>query len=271
MTRWKTVRDGYMRNLRKRLVSGQAAEPKRSYIFAKQLSFLQKTNTTASTDSTLGTPETELTQEKKDEEFADETPKKKTFTESQPRKRKKVEDALIHFMEAPIPVPNVSIANPTTTVEDDDKSFLHSLLPSLKSFSEDEKIEFRLNTLNCIKSIRGKRPTAQYYPYYPSHLQPLSGNQFSGHSNNSNYMTHNSAEKSQLSRISQHSQQFLEQSASSYVPQILQPIQVEQPLPSPAQSTSSLVSQTVQLTPTPQPSPAQSTCSYLSESMNLFD
>nr|CAI5822797.1 unnamed protein product [Callosobruchus analis] len=51
--KWRNIKDSYLKNLKKKTKSGQAANFGRTYIYAKQLSFLQQAATTSETQSSL--------------------------------------------------------------------------------------------------------------------------------------------------------------------------------------------------------------------------
>lgn len=55
---------------------------------------------------------------------------------------------------------------------DEDKSFLESLLPSLKKFNDDQKLEFRIGVLNLIKTITKPLPTIPQCEYTYNYQQP---------------------------------------------------------------------------------------------------
>lgn len=63
---------------------------------------------------------------------------------------------------------------------DENKSFLDSLLPSLKKINDEQKLEFRIGAFNLIKTIANPLPTIPQtqYPIY---------NQQTHYSNNNNY------------------------------------------------------------------------------------
>lgn len=66
-----------------------------------------------------------------------------------PAKRQSdLEDSLISFMNTP--VPNVPAAEPN----DDDRSFFESLIPIVRTFTVDQKLDFRSGVLDLAKKIR---------------------------------------------------------------------------------------------------------------------
>lgn len=90
-----------------------------------------------------------------------------------PTKKRKldIESSLIEFMNTPTPKtpPIVPEINP-------DRSFFESILLSISSFTEDQKLEFRCEILNIIKRMRSQ-PAVQQYGYLPNntHYKPSHG------------------------------------------------------------------------------------------------
>lgn len=72
------------------------------------------------------------------------------YKQNSSKKRKNdLESSLVEFMNTPIPI------TPAIVLEiNPDRSFFESLLPSISSFTEDQKLEFRCEVLNIIKRMR---------------------------------------------------------------------------------------------------------------------
>lgn len=178
MSRWRNVRDNFMRFQRKRLRSGQAASAGRRYIYARQLDFLMGTRENMSTEDSSQA-------EEKDTDVANENlpaqsdeipgparadnPPRRTISAGPPRKRQ-IEDALMAFMQRR--------PEPITLPEDDDQAFFNSLLPMVREFTPDQKLELRMEVLNVIRRIRAmpiptpSRPQTQNFapqltPFHP--------------------------------------------------------------------------------------------------------
>ena len=62
---------------------------------------------------------------------------------------------------------------------DPDKSFLYSLLPYMKSMTEDEKLYFRIETMKFIRSM--KHNVTQVQQQVPSQTQQQQGQVYYGH------------------------------------------------------------------------------------------
>lgn len=154
MGRWRNVRDNFMRFQRKITKSGQAAETGRRYIYARQLDFLMGTRENIPTEASSQAEEedAEADNEEPPAGNTDEIPgpsrtaQRRAAPTAPPRKRK-IEDALLTFMQqrpAPTPAPD----------DDEDRAFFNSLLPMVRGFTPDQKIEFRLELLKMVKRYR---------------------------------------------------------------------------------------------------------------------
>ncbi|KAJ2942750.1 hypothetical protein O0L34_g14938 [Tuta absoluta] len=151
--KWRNIRDSYVRNKKKR--PGQKA-----YMYAKHLKFLD--NVYKQSDK----------QSDDDAEWADDNDrihdprKKRSFTDAEfwqddsdhefsveetKKKKVKKEDNPLEYFESPI-LADTSCS--FSTVEDEDKSFFDSLLPTVRSFDIDQKLEFRSEVLSLLKKIR---------------------------------------------------------------------------------------------------------------------
>ena len=172
MKKWKNIKDCYYKHIKKKTKSGQAAESGRKYIYAQQLSFLQQAAATTETQSSL--------QEEQDEnmpaestEVADSGPgpseRRRELEETRKKKttKRSIEESLINYMNAPIPVAPVD-TNP-------DRAFFESMLPCIQLFTEDEKLYFRGEVLNLAKRMRLSRtnipptPSGGSYYNHPHH------------------------------------------------------------------------------------------------------
>lgn len=72
---------------------------------------------------------------------------------------------------------------------DEDTAFFHSVTPTVKNFSEDEKIEFRMGVLTLIKQIKEKR---RERPHVPPLRSPHYTSTSYSYSNTSEYQNQNS-------------------------------------------------------------------------------
>ncbi|GBM94935.1 hypothetical protein AVEN_82889-1 [Araneus ventricosus] len=75
--------------------------------------------------------------------------KSSPYEENSERKRKPdLEASLIQFMKSPVPQPAAA------PEPDADRSFVDSILPSIKDFTEDQKLEFRSVVLSIVNRMR---------------------------------------------------------------------------------------------------------------------
>ena len=128
--KWQNIKDNFLKSLRKKTKSGQAADSGRRYIYAQQLSFLQQAGATTDTQSSLGVDDEQDNRELSEER--NPTPKEGSEYNRPPhydhnsRKRKRdLESSLIDFMKAPLPSSTVTaVPEPNA-----DRSFFKSILP----------------------------------------------------------------------------------------------------------------------------------------------
>ena len=71
--KWRNIKDNFLKSLRKKTKSGQAADSGRRYIYAQQLSFLQQAGATTDTQSSLGVDDEQDNREPSEE--SNPTPK----------------------------------------------------------------------------------------------------------------------------------------------------------------------------------------------------
>lgn len=169
--KWRNIRDSFVRH-RKRKYG------KRGYVYAKYLTFLTDLYNTKNSQSG-----SDLDCDNDDQSEEDENKLKKigskckkfdllndsslwgsdaedshSTIDNLKRKRTSKQDSNdIEYVETPFPDPSVSYTTPT---EDEDRSFFESLLPAVREFNMDQKLEFRSEVLCLIKGLRssnGKR------------------------------------------------------------------------------------------------------------------
>lgn len=75
-------------------------------------------------------------------------------------KRKKPKEEVIEYVDTPL------LQDPTCSfpIEDEDKSFFDSLLPAVRSFNLDQKLEFRSEVICLIKNIRKRQKKSKLDP-----------------------------------------------------------------------------------------------------------
>ncbi|XP_049879596.1 uncharacterized protein LOC126376311 [Pectinophora gossypiella] len=140
-SKWRNIRDSFVRNAKRK--DGK----KGGYMYAKHLTFLNNTY-----------------KQNSDEEWSDEETRKKanlTKTEVdswsieednslESVKRKIDKQDTIEYVDTPV-LPDATCSYP---IEDEDRSFFDSLLPAVRKFDLDQKLEFRSEVLCLIKTIR---------------------------------------------------------------------------------------------------------------------
>uniref|UniRef100_A0A8C5Q3T1 Uncharacterized protein n=1 Tax=Leptobrachium leishanense TaxID=445787 RepID=A0A8C5Q3T1_9ANUR len=161
MSKWRTVRDNYVRNLKKRgelSKSGLGAKKVRLYIYGEQLSFLKKClEPRAQTSSIDSEPDPFEQSQDYDGNGGEAEHESEVHIETvipmdkpAPSRKKKstdVELALLEFMQAHKPQRSI-------IEDDDDLAFFYSLLPTVKSLTADEKFTFRLQTMQLLQNIK---------------------------------------------------------------------------------------------------------------------
>ena len=160
------------------------------YIYARQLSFLQASMALATTQSTLenpynnDSPHSQSQQEEEEDRSLSEsaTSPAVTLASTPPstsasstgaasKRQREFESSLLQFINSPVAV----------EPPDEDKSFFDSLIPTIKSFNEDQKLDFRSEVLDVVKRIKRQNqtqipsmtfPSQTYHPMFsPSYQQ----------------------------------------------------------------------------------------------------
>lgn len=162
--KWKHLRDAFSLSLKKR--SGDKQTKK--YLYADNLQFLlkifQKDVTESSISDHAQSPESDDETSSTISSAPGPSQAMAGSSVSRPRKRQKpvamdeTDKAIIAALEAS--------SKPSAEI-DEDMAFFTSVTPSLKNFSEDEKLDFRMGVLNLIKNIKANRnrlPVAQNVP-----------------------------------------------------------------------------------------------------------
>lgn len=170
MGRWRTIRDNYVRSLKKQTKnsrSGSAAKKTKLYVYGEQLSFLGKNRELRNTDSNFeDQPLSEPTSPNINEgelnssvniedgsyhEIAGSSSSSLNEKSTNKRKKPNVEQALVDFMESHN---NKFTKNPIE--QDEDMAFFYSLLPTVKSLTVDQKFSFRMQTMQLLNNIKNK-------------------------------------------------------------------------------------------------------------------
>lgn len=145
-SKWRNIRDAYVRNLKR--LAGQ-----KEYIYAKHLAFLNSRymgQTNEQTDDE-SSDEDKITDKSKNIEVlscqSDDEPSIVSVKRQRIEKRTNIE-----FVDTPNVMTNLPDFHHSG--EDEDKSFFNSLLPAVREFNLDQKLEFRCEVLKLIKYIR---------------------------------------------------------------------------------------------------------------------
>lgn len=101
------------------------------------------------------------------ESDAEETP---STIDNLKRRRVTKQENEIEYVDTPFPDATAA-ATYTSSMEDEDRSFFESLLPAVREFNMDQKLEFRTEVLCLIKGIRSKNGRRHYIK-----LDPVTGN-----------------------------------------------------------------------------------------------
>ncbi|XP_047999165.1 uncharacterized protein LOC125236415 [Leguminivora glycinivorella] len=163
--KWRNIRDSFVRNMKK-------PDGKKGYMYAKQLSFLNAVYKGSGSEAEENDSNSnQLWDESEDDDRKrknkrrhfqvlndcnwsdDETP---STIENLKRKRVtniKTEPTL-EFVDTPPSMTPFAEASFNVPTEDEDRSFFESLLPAVRSFDLDQKLEFRCQVITAIKNIR---------------------------------------------------------------------------------------------------------------------
>ena len=178
MGRWRTIRDNYVRSLKKQtnnLRSGSTAKKTKLYVYGKQLSFLGKNRELRNTESNfedqpLSEPASpninkrELNSSVNIEdgsyhEMARSSSSSLNEKSTNKRKKPNVEQALVDFMES-----HNNKVTKKPMEQDEDMAFFYSLLPTVKSLTADQKFSFRMQTMQLIQSLLNTTPATSFRP-----------------------------------------------------------------------------------------------------------
>lgn len=137
--RWKSLRDCFRREvaIQKKTPSGSGFNKRRKYMYFDQLQFLTPTLEQRQTTSSVVEPDPE----------APNTPvSPNKHKKSQKRQSNTFEKDLLQILEKK--------ASPPQDEDDDNKQFLLSLLPTLKSFQGPNNLLLRVEIMNTIRKLQ---------------------------------------------------------------------------------------------------------------------
>ncbi|XP_071874312.1 uncharacterized protein [Bombus fervidus] len=155
-SKWRSVRDNYIRTLRKRNgnnKSGSAAKKKIRYVYEEQLGFLKKCrepkDTSSSTKVEKNDPISTDSETNISNGFESIFDNEETNNEFRYPPREKTKR-----INAEEEVDNLSEYKKNTNSDDDDMAFYKSTLPLIKSFNLEQKMEYRMQIMQLIQNIR---------------------------------------------------------------------------------------------------------------------
>lgn len=165
MWKWRNLRDAYARDIRldeMAKATGNIRKRKR-YIFADKLHFLDS----VLRSRTIRTPKLDLGANDDDEEEEEEEGEQEYYVELNPEEthssivftKMEPESTSAEIVDDPL----LDVTNTRTTARrsnfdemDEDTAFFYSLLPSVRSLSDDDKLQFRIDVLSLLKRLKNK-------------------------------------------------------------------------------------------------------------------
>ncbi|XP_047540721.1 uncharacterized protein LOC125073748 [Vanessa atalanta] len=150
LNKWTNIRDTFVKTLKTKM-----GRPRRKYLLYDHLKFLIKVTSTDEDFSVGYNTEDSSTYMKVEIESPKETTsyrkrsKKSDYIEEEPKKIKDIEKTEVDYVE-------VDECN-DPRIMNEDEAFFASLLPSVVKYSEDERLEFRIEVLAVMKRIKEKR------------------------------------------------------------------------------------------------------------------
>lgn len=145
MNKWSNVRDAYLRSIKTK--SGQGAC--KPYVYAQHLEFLLKISESAETASNYNHDTVEISEDS----LSDICPRPKIN-----RKKKELDPIEREIL--------AHINKPTTqeTIRSDSETILLSFSMYMRDMTEEELLEFQMETLKTIKNIKRRRVSATSSP-----------------------------------------------------------------------------------------------------------
>ncbi|XP_027226862.2 uncharacterized protein [Penaeus vannamei] len=143
--RWKSIRDSYIKDCRKvRSEAATGAPPSRRYIFFEQLSFLNKVIGRKAASGGLPSPPSP--------DATEDAPQKALNgdSSSEPSVKKKRRQGL----DPEAGCPSEDRLQCQLQQPDDDRDFFMSMLPAVRTLSEDQKLSFRIHILQTLQRIK---------------------------------------------------------------------------------------------------------------------
>lgn len=180
--KWRNIRDYYRKYTRKLKKSGSGAVKRFKYVYADQLGFLlpvlEMRNASACSlqdddSQNLEDHQPCVAEGNPDEEQSTSSGQyvrshaaaRSSNKQKSKRTKEDLETKLCQFLDNP--------PKPIPPVEDEDKSFFDSLLPTVRTFDIDQKIEFRSEVLRVLQRVRRSKLQPDFYQSYQTPIQAL--------------------------------------------------------------------------------------------------
>lgn len=136
--KWKNLKDAFMKAIRRNQRTGKK-EIHRKYLYGKQMNFLLEKVRNDCQTKELPKNRIQKSIISKRQQFT--LPKRENIRKSDQ------EDSRVEYVAVPMDIPKQQEI-------DEDTSFFNSILPMVKQFNADQKIDFRSEVLTAIKNIR---------------------------------------------------------------------------------------------------------------------
>lgn len=163
--KWLNLRSCFSRELRaqKNVKTGQSASKRRRYIYFEKLLFLLPTMEQRSAENNVDSQSVALEEfenQDSDSQESDVSPKPST-SQYRTSVTKRKEKRSVNFEEA--------LLNILQKEVDEDTNFALSLVPTLRSLTEDENLQAKIQILDIFRQIKQNGVTNQFIPNY-NHL-----------------------------------------------------------------------------------------------------
>lgn len=151
--KWLNLRTCFSRELKaQKTKSGQAASKRRKYMYFEKLLFLKSSLDQRPTETNINSSDSEQEGENVESNATQDVT---SNVEKQPNKTKKRNSAtnnkIADFQQSLLDMLKEDL--------DEDKNFALSLVPTLKSLSDDEKFQAKIEILQILRNIKNNRVT----------------------------------------------------------------------------------------------------------------
>lgn len=194
MKKWSNIRDSFQRserNFKNSMKSGNARQPKKSYIYGEQLQFLKKTVLPNDTDDSF--PDSGKCAQMQ-EVFGDSDNENGQVSNNNSNIAEGVASGSASFKTPEQRKRNKRKADPVElellgVIKKNDRhtSFFAGIIPSLETFDDDDVVEFQLKVLQTVSDIKKRKksdnianqtPTCLPTPAKPNEVISVQGRQY---------------------------------------------------------------------------------------------